>query len=311
MIDESPPGMQVGSRSSTLLRSQTPLLACLAPCVSSNLLSRGPLPHRIYLATANDTRAKRRLSVHNGSRQASSAAAAAQRPSPEDDNANTEPQPLLKPSRRSPDDVRSRQSSLLDRLRNPSRNQTTLRSKEDRKREIDALLAEGVGSAKDDPGRSVKSSESPADYVERMRAEERAKVRRREFQAAQESNSRQGRIFRGMMMPQPRNISAEYESIDIGIPEATRAAATIKSRPSLGRTVEVMPQQGLDLGRALRSLDINCNVNNVRQDARMQKFYERPGLKRKRLKSERWRRRFKIGFKAVVAKVKAMRRKGW
>ncbi|KAL9039264.1 MAG: hypothetical protein Q9214_004947 [Letrouitia sp. 1 TL-2023] len=93
--------------------------------------------------------------------------------------------------------------------------------------------------------------------------------------------------------------------------EPTRAQATIKSRPSVGRTVEVLPSRGMDLGRAIRTLEITCAVNNIRQDSIRQKFHERPGMKRKRLKRERWRRRFGEGFRAVVGKVKTMRRKGW
>ena len=92
---------------------------------------------------------------------------------------------------------------------------------------------------------------------------------------------------------------------------ATRASLTIRSRPSVGRTIEINPDRGVDLGRAFRSLDITCALNNVRIDAARQVFHERGGLKRKRLKSERWRKRFKIGFKHVVGKVKVMRRKGW
>ncbi|KAI4213609.1 MAG: hypothetical protein LQ351_003833 [Letrouitia transgressa] len=93
--------------------------------------------------------------------------------------------------------------------------------------------------------------------------------------------------------------------------EPTRAQATIKSRPSVGRTVEVLPNRGMDLGRAIRTLEITCAVNNIRQDSIRQKFHERPGMKRKRLKRERWRRRFGEGFRAIVGKVKTMRRKGW
>ena len=91
----------------------------------------------------------------------------------------------------------------------------------------------------------------------------------------------------------------------------TRASLTVRSRPSVGRTIEINPERGVDLGRGLRSLEITCAQNNVRIDAARQVFHERGGLKRKRLKSERWRKRFKIGFNHVVGKVKVMRRKGW
>lgn len=88
-----------------------------------------------------------------------------------------------------------------------------------------------------------------------------------------------------------------------------RAVRTIKSHPSVGRTVEI--NSGQDLSRALRKLEMQCNANNVRRDQILQRFHERPGLKRKRLARERWRSRFKEGFYAVLCKVRAMRKKGW
>ena len=87
-----------------------------------------------------------------------------------------------------------------------------------------------------------------------------------------------------------------------------RNTLTIKSRPSLGRTVEV---KASGVAAALQTLEAECRRNNIRVDQKRQRFHERPGLKRKRLKSERWRKRFKIAFKANVQKVQEMRRKGW
>ncbi|KAL8831022.1 MAG: hypothetical protein Q9170_005472 [Blastenia crenularia] len=298
--------MQVGSRGLSLLRSQTNLFVFLAPSVSSTSSATTLSLCRTYIAISNVARCRQSLNAHSGSRQASSSAAAAQRPSSDDDNTNAEPRPLLRSSRRTPEELRSRQSTLLDRFRNPSKYQTTQKTQEERSREIESLLTKGVGSTTNDSNQPATNSESSADYVDRMRAEERSK----DFMVAQESRGRQGNISRAMFMPPARD-SLIGQPPSVLFAEATRATATIKSRPSLGRTVLVMPERGMDLGRALRSLDINCNVNNVRKDAREQKYYERPGLKRKRLKGERWRKRFKVGFKAVVAKVKTMRRKGW
>ena len=79
----------------------------------------------------------------------------------------------------------------------------------------------------------------------------------------------------------------------------------------IGRSEEVDPSRGNDLARKLRSLEIKLSLNKVRADFNYQRFHERAGLKRKRLKSERWRKRFKIGFKAVVKKVQDMRKRGW
>lgn len=97
---------------------------------------------------------------------------------------------------------------------------------------------------------------------------------------------------------------------------ATAAASdvpqpTLRLGPSVGRSVAVEPERGIDLGRAFRNLDINCARNTVKGDFMRQRFHERPGLKRKRLRSTRWRRRFKEGFRAMVGKVEEMRRSGW
>ena len=78
--------------------------------------------------------------------------------------------------------------------------------------------------------------------------------------------------------------------------------------PSLGRTVKVETR---DLAASFRSLDMQVARNRVRADMNKQRFHERPGLKRKRLHSERWRRRFKADFQAVCRRVEELRRKGW
>lgn len=90
-----------------------------------------------------------------------------------------------------------------------------------------------------------------------------------------------------------------------------RAVRTIESSPRVGRTVEVNPRKRVDLSRALRNLNYQCAVNNVRRDQRQQRFHERPGLKRKRLRRENYRARFKQGFRLLVAKVKHMKKQGW
>ncbi|KAK5138114.1 hypothetical protein LTR08_004809 [Meristemomyces frigidus] len=83
----------------------------------------------------------------------------------------------------------------------------------------------------------------------------------------------------------------------------------IKLNASVGRRIEV--QGNIDSARAFRQLEMRCARNSVRRDFGRQRFHERPGLKRKRLKGERWRRRFREGFRGVVALVGKMRRQGW
>ena len=79
--------------------------------------------------------------------------------------------------------------------------------------------------------------------------------------------------------------------------------------PTTGRTV--MVGTGVDLGRAIRVLEQNCSRNKVRSDFTKQRFHERGGLKRKRLRRERWRAQFKLGFKQVVDRVKHLKKQGW
>jgi len=101
------------------------------------------------------------------------------------------------------------------------------------------------------------------------------------------------------------NLHAINEASITLVPRATR---TVKSRPSIGRTVEVGPQ---GVARALQILGRECRDNNVRSDQIRDRFHERKGMKRKRLRRERWRRRFGEGFRATVRLVTEMRRKGW
>lgn len=69
--------------------------------------------------------------------------------------------------------------------------------------------------------------------------------------------------------------------------------------------------KGMDVARAFTMVNVKCAANQVRQDFNSQRFFERAGVKRKRLTRVRWRRRFKEAFKATVRRVEDMRRKGW
>ena len=297
--------MQLGSRAS-LLRPHPPLLLFLAPFLESALPVAVTRPCYKNLATSSSPRHRRPIRSQQALRQASSAAATAtQQQSFEDDRPQSNDEPLLKPQ----PDVKKRQMSILERLKDPSNNKQAPSSSQERDRQIDSLLGRLSNDPDGIPNRSsaLKTYDglTSADMVERSRTESR----RKEFASAEKLTSRQRGFAYGMKMP-PRSSESRQQDF-LQLQEPTRAVATIKSRPSLGRTIEVMPERGLDLGRALRSLEVNCAVNNVRGDAAQQKFHERPGMKRKRLHSVRWRRNFRLGFKAVIGKVRAMRRKGW
>jgi small subunit ribosomal protein MRP21 len=83
----------------------------------------------------------------------------------------------------------------------------------------------------------------------------------------------------------------------------------MKLNPSTGRSVTI--GAGIDVGRGFRLMEQSCARNKVRSDATKQRFHERGGLKRKRLRRERWRRKFLEGFKATVGRVKQLKNQGW
>ncbi|RYO98103.1 hypothetical protein DL765_010937 [Monosporascus sp. GIB2] len=90
-------------------------------------------------------------------------------------------------------------------------------------------------------------------------------------------------------------------------PEAPRP--TMRLVPRLGRTVHV--SKNVDVARSFTILAIQVAQNRIRQEFQYQRFHERPGLKRKRLKSERWQKRFKRGFKETVRRVRELTKQGW
>ncbi|KXJ88226.1 hypothetical protein Micbo1qcDRAFT_166864 [Microdochium bolleyi] len=79
--------------------------------------------------------------------------------------------------------------------------------------------------------------------------------------------------------------------------------------PRLGRTVNLT--KNVDVGRAFKLLAQGVAANKLHKTVRLQREHERPGLKRKRLKSERWQKRFKGGFKATVKRVRQLTAQGW
>jgi hypothetical protein len=79
--------------------------------------------------------------------------------------------------------------------------------------------------------------------------------------------------------------------------------------PTTGRTVYVTPQ--IDVGRGFKLMEQLVGRNKIKSTFNYQRFHERPGLKRKRLKSVRWRKRFMVGFRAAVNRVKQLKKQGW
>lgn len=116
------------------------------------------------------------------------------------------------------------------------------------------------------------------------------------------------------MPPNPFDESATSAmSLTADVERVTRVIKPVRRPlnlgPSLGRTVKV--GVGIDIGRAFKLLEQSCARNGVKRDFNKQRFHERPGLKRKRLQRERWRRKFMEGFKATVGRVKHLKNQGW
>ena len=169
--------------------------------------------------------------------------------------------------------------------------------------QMEAKLKE-IFSAEEEPGRKKRSPRSRLEAFPEGRRPNR-------------SGLRQGEIAGGMLMPQMKENSMDTGrnlSQNVFLGPATgmrRNKRTIRSRPTVGRTVEVETKRGVDLGLALKRLAGLVTRNNIRGDQYRQRFHERPGSRRKREKSERWRKYFKEGFKAAVTRVKVMKKQGW
>ncbi|KAI1367641.1 hypothetical protein F5Y08DRAFT_297889 [Xylaria arbuscula] len=90
-------------------------------------------------------------------------------------------------------------------------------------------------------------------------------------------------------------------------PTAPRAQMRLVART--GRTVHV--GNNVDVARSFKLLAVQVGQNKVRREFNLQRFHERPGKKRKRLRSERWQARFRKGFKATISRVRELTAQGW
>ncbi|KAI9682708.1 MAG: hypothetical protein M1829_006695 [Trizodia sp. TS-e1964] len=125
-------------------------------------------------------------------------------------------------------------------------------------------------------------------------------------------------MLRTFNIPRSPAPSINYPASTIRDPDLKRSfgkkkkpVVSLKLDSSLGRTVYIDSTRGMDFNKAVRIMETNCARNSLRRDFSKQRFHERPGIKRKRLKSERWRKGFKVAFKATVQKVKMMKKQGW
>lgn len=87
----------------------------------------------------------------------------------------------------------------------------------------------------------------------------------------------------------------------------------LRLKPTLGKSVAIVPENNFNLTRAFQVLEtkINKNGNAVKRDERDQKFYLRRGMRVKMERRERWRALFKEGFIAEVGRVRRMISQGW
>lgn len=132
-------------------------------------------------------------------------------------------------------------------------------------------------------------------------------------------NGRYARIpglqFDDMMMPEDSLLNPTLANKPNPSTLIAQQQATFENYPRLnptyGRTVDLDVSRGRDIVRGIGMLGSLMARNKVRQDFNKQRFHERGGLKRKRLNSERWRARFKQGFRSVTSRVTELTRKGW
>jgi small subunit ribosomal protein MRP21 len=114
-----------------------------------------------------------------------------------------------------------------------------------------------------------------------------------------------------MAMPDD-SLSALFDASPVRAPEIPESEKVYpRLTPSYGRKVELDPSRGRDLVRGIGMLTTLCARNKVKSDFNKQRYHERPGLKRKRLNSERWRAKFKVGFDQVTKRVTELTKKGW
>ena len=89
----------------------------------------------------------------------------------------------------------------------------------------------------------------------------------------------------------------------------------VRTAAVAGRTVFVKGYRSATTANtgaaAVGVLERLVKTQGLRSKTHYQKFHERRGMKKKRLRSQRWRVRFKDGFRATVQRVMELKRQGW
>ncbi|EPE06495.1 ribosomal protein s21 [Ophiostoma piceae UAMH 11346] len=80
-------------------------------------------------------------------------------------------------------------------------------------------------------------------------------------------------------------------------------------KPEAGKTTYVSNRT--DVASAFRLCNVTLSLNRTRNYWNKQRFHERPGLRRKRLATQTWRRKFRTCMVTTVKRVKDLARQGW
>lgn len=148
--------------------------------------------------------------------------------------------------------------------------------------------------------RSLKNASSAAALLDRVRAQ---------LAKSPGSGSDSNKFsFERMNLPEVTSGQPDLIGISQQMSSSVKPTIPMKLIPATGRTINVSRS---DLPGAIRQMEILVGRNSVRKDFQAQRYHERGGLKRKRLRRERWRRNFKTGFKATIERVLELKKQGW
>jgi len=92
--------------------------------------------------------------------------------------------------------------------------------------------------------------------------------------------------------------------------ELAKQRNLMPNTPYSGRTESVAAEKQTSLATAWTRINRTMRMNNVKYELRMQEHFEKPGEKRRRLRSERWRRRFAEEVRRKIQLANAIRRRG-
>lgn len=196
----------------------------------------------------------------------------------------------------------------------PLRQQPEQPSKSETSEEINMLIARVTGTRPLTSRHSM--SRVPTSSGDDVGAARRAHLFGNEFSSAPLGTRRPpGLNFDAMSLPDTildPTFSNKPTEADV---LASRMEETLSNYPRLtptyGRTVELDASRGRDIVRGVSMLSSLVARNKIKNDQMRQRYHERDGLKRKRLHSERWRAKFKVGFQALTSRVSELTRKGW